>query len=239
MPDRVPSPATFPDWLAEARLHGLLVQLPDRLVKAVLDSAHRVAYQRGAVALRWDESPKAAIVLAGTLRAFVTLPDGGQVTTRYLKAGDVTGVFAPRQPRLARGVHALEACELLFIDAGRVKELALAEPLFAWAMIEELTTVLNSTQKALYVRSVGSVRQRVVSAIVDRAEALGGVIAGQTVPGTQHELATAIGSVREVVAAVLHELKREGLVDIHRGGLAILQPDRLMTEANAGMGFVT
>ena len=135
-------------------------------------------------------------------------------------------------------MHALEACELLFIDARRVKELALAEPLFAWALIEELTTVLNSTQKALYVRSVGSVRQRVVSAIVDHAEALGGVVAGQT-RRTQHELANAIGSVREVVAAVLHELKREGLVDIHRGGLAILQPDRLLTEANAGLGFVT
>ena len=227
------------EWLREARGSGFLSRLPDDLVRAVVTVGQRVEYPPGTLALRWDESPKTGIVLRGTLRAFIALPDGGQVTTRYLRAGDITGVYAPRQPHLARGVHALDACELLFVDAVRVKELSLTNPLFAWAMIEELTTVLNSAHKAMYVRGFGSLRQRVVSAILDRAEALGGVTAGQSVPGTQHELANAVGSVREVVATVLQALKREGLVDIRRGGLVILEPDRLIEEATAGLGLAT
>jgi len=227
------------EWLREARGRGLLSRLPEELVTAVVTVGQRVQYPPGTLALRWDESPKTGIVLRGTLRAFIALPDGGQVTTRYLRAGDVTGVFAPRQPHLARGVQALESCEMLFIDAARVKELSMTKPLFAWEMIEELTTVLNSTHKAMYVRAYGSLRQRVVTAILDRAEALGGVTAGQSVPGTQHELANAVGSVREVVANVLQALKREGLIDIRRGGLVILEPDRLIDEATAGLGLAT
>jgi len=38
---------------------------------------------------------------------------------------------------------------------------------------------------------------------------------------------------------VLQALKREGLVDIRRGGLVILEPDRLIDEATAGLGLAT
>src|SRR5207249_3060101 len=106
-----------PEWLALARTHGLLSRLPAEIVSAVVAGAYRVEYPAGAVALRWDDSPKAGVVLRGTLRAYIALPDGGQVTTRYLAAGDMTGVFAPRQPQITRAVQALEPCELLFIDA--------------------------------------------------------------------------------------------------------------------------
>jgi len=58
----------------------------------------------------------------------------------------------------------------------------------------------------------------------------GGVSAGLHVPGTQQELANAVGSVREVVANVLQALKREGLVEIRRGGLVIVEPEKLMAE---------
>src|SRR5207253_1149533 len=212
-----------PDWLKAARSHGLLSRLPESLVETVVRGASRVEYPAGAVALRWDESPKTAFVLRGTFRGFIASVDGGQVTTRYLKAGDIAGVFAPRLPRLARGIQTLEPGELLLVDSERVKELALSYPAFAWEMIQELTTVLNSNQKALYVRAFGSVRQRVVSAIVERAAVAGKLEAGGSVAGTQHELAIAIGSVREVVASELQQLKREGVLDIHRGEVAELR----------------
>ena len=47
---------------------------------AVVTVGQRVQYPPGTLALRWDESPKTGIVLRGTLRAFIALPDGGQVT---------------------------------------------------------------------------------------------------------------------------------------------------------------
>lgn len=220
-------------WLGEARGRGLFGRLPDDLVRAAVSVSQRVEYEPGPVGLRWEQGPRTAIVLRGTLRTYVAYPDGAQATVRYIKAGDMTGIFAPRQPALARGLVALEPAELLFIDGPRMQELSMADPRFGWALVEEMTTVLNAANRALYIRAFGNLRQRVVTAIVDRATASGHLARGCEVTGTQHELAMAVGSVREVVASVLGVMKQDGLIDIRRGGVVILEPERLIAEAQA------
>jgi CRP/FNR family transcriptional regulator, cyclic AMP receptor protein len=230
--------AFIPEWLSAARGRGWLGRLPDPLVAEVLAAAQRVDYPKGGVGLRWEEEPKTAIVLRGTARAFLAYPDGNQVTTRYLKAGDMTGVFAPRLPRIARGIQALEPTQLLLITAERMKSLSNSHPTIAWALIEELASILNLTQRALYIRAFGSIRQRVAVAIVDRARLVGGVRSGQVIAGTQAELATAAGTVREVVAGVLHDLKREGIVDVRRAMLVIVDPHRLEAEADGTLALL-
>lgn len=227
--------ASVPEWLRAARGHGLLARLPEPLVKEFAAGGQRIDYPRGGVGLRWDQEPKTAIMLKGSARTFLANPDGSQVTTRYLGPGDMTGVFAPREPRIARGIQALEPSELLVIEAARVKQLAHAYPPLAWAMVEELTTILNLTQRALYVRAFGSVRQRVAIALVARASLEGPIAAGQAVIGTQSELAIAAGTVREVVASVLQAFKREGTVDVRRGRVVILDPQQLDREASIGL----
>ena len=221
------------EWLGEARRRGLLGGLPDDIVRAAVSGAQRVEYAPGPIGLRWQDGARTAIVLRGVLRTYLAFPDGGQATVRYVKTGDATGIFAPRQPALARGIIAMEPSELLLIDGARVKELALAEPRFGWAIVEEITTSLNAAHRALYIRAFGNLRQRVVTAIVERATASGQLENGRQVTGTQHELAIAVGSVREVVATILGNMKHEGLIDIRRGSVVILEPERLLTEAQA------
>jgi len=233
--DSSTSGSQVPEWLRAARAYGFLSRLPDSLVLELIAGAQRVEYPRGGVGLRWDEQPKTAIVLRGSARAFLAYPDGGQITTRYLRPGDISGVFAARQPHIARGIQALEECELLIIEGGRLKQLSLAHAAVGWALVEELTSVLNMTQRALYVRAYASVRQRVAMAIMDRAGLAGVVVPGQTITGTQSELATAAGTVREVVATALQGFKRDGLVDVKRGVVAILDPAGLEREANGNL----
>lgn len=223
-----------PEWLAAARAYGMLSRLPDELVAQVVAQAQRVEYPKGAIGLRWDERPLTAILLRGTARSFLSYPDGNQVTVRYLRSGDVVGVFAARMPRISRGLQALETSELLLITADRMRELSMTRPEFAWALVEEMTTVLNLTQRALYLRAFGSVRQRVAVAIMDRARLAGKVSPGQAVPGTQTELATGAGTVREVVATSLQGFKRQGIVDVRRGAVVIRDPERLAREAEIG-----
>lgn len=222
-------------WLGAARHRGLLGGLPDDIVRAAVRGAQRVQYAPGPIGLRWEEGPVTAIVLSGVLRTYLASPDGAQATVRYVKTGDATGIFAPRQPALARGIVALEPSELVFIAGARMKELALAEPRFAWAVVEELTTSLHAAHRALYVRGFGTLRQRVVTAIVERAKASGRFARGSEFTGTQHELAVAVGSVREVVASVLGDMKHEGLIDIRRGGLVIVDPEGLSAEVEAAV----
>jgi CRP/FNR family transcriptional regulator, cyclic AMP receptor protein len=210
----------------------MLGRLPESLVVEMAAGAQRVEYPKGAIGLRWDERPLAAIVLRGSARAFLLYPDGGQATTRYLATGDMVGVFAQRSPRIARGIQALELSELLLIESARMRELSMAHPAFGWALVEELTTVLNLTHRALYVRAFGTIPQRVALTLLDRARLAGDVTAGQVIAGTQSELATATGTVREVVATVLQALKRKGIVNVRRGGVVILDPEGLRREAD-------
>lgn len=218
------------------RSRGLLSRLPEDVIASLLEGAQRITYPPGATGLVWQGTAQAAIVLQGTLRQFIALSDGGQVTTRYLKAGDLTGIFAPRSPHLSRAVIALETAELVLIDGERVRRTALAHPALAWEMVEEMTTVLNLNQKALLVRSQGTVRQRVVNAIAELADLAGGLTPGRVVHGTQQELAHAAGTVREVVTAVLQDLKRDGMVEVQRSRVVIRDAERIARET-IGLGL--
>src|SRR5260370_12338567 len=225
----------FPEWLRPARSTGLLSRLPDVVVRGVADGAPRVEVPSGTVAVGWDEASVAWILLRGSRRGFLASPQGNQVTTRCLKPGDTIGLLADHRLVLARGVQVLEPSEVLVVSEERIRELAMVQPVFAWALIEELAWMVGAMHRDLHVRGFGSVRQRVISAILDRAAVSGSVVPGMSVTGTQHELAIAVGSVREVVASVLQELKREGLIDIHRGRVVILLPERLARESNVAL----
>ena len=60
------------------------------------------------------------------------------------------------------------------------------------------------------------VEERLAAALIDRADGLGVVAA------THQELATAIGSAREVVSRRLEALGTKGLVELDRGSIRIV-----------------
>jgi CRP/FNR family transcriptional regulator len=75
----------------------------------------------------------------------------------------------------------------------------------------------------------GSVRQRVARHLLDladRREATASLVAR----ASQQELADAVGSVREVVARVLGELRRQGLIEPGPGGIRLLDAQGLFTQ---------
>src|SRR4029077_21018300 len=176
-------------------------------------------------------------VVRGCLRVFVGSNERGQITLRYMKPGDMIGSFADATPNLARSLHALEACELLHLDAPRLARLAKSEPRLAWEMLLEESRVLRLAHRSHSIRAFGTVRLRVANAILEIAGIRGDTRPGTVVSGTQHELANAAGTVREVVATALQALKREGIIKVRRGSVVILEPERLAQVADGGFGF--
>lgn len=115
----------------------------------------------------------------------------------------MTGMFAPRVPKLTRAVQALEPTELLIIRGRQLKALATLHPALAWALIEEMTTVLHMAHRALYARAVASARQRVAITLVDRSLAINGCLeTGCRIDATQQELAVSTGTARKAWEAV-------------------------------------
>ena len=227
----------LPAWLDEARRRGILSRLPDDIVAGVIRGGRRAAYPGGAMVPATEERAWAAIVLRGCMRVFVPSRDGAQITLRYMRAGDMIGAFDGTTTALARSVQTMRDSEVLHIDAANLQALARTDAPLAYEMLVETTRMLRLAHRAYSIRAFGSVSLRVASAILDRARACGGAETGTVVSGTQHELAIAAGTVREVVATALHGLRQEGIVDVHRGRLVIRDYERLFREADGGIGL--
>ncbi len=225
------------DSVKAARSSGILSRLSAPIVDEVLKGGQRGAYPTGSIIPSWDERPWMAVVLSGCLRVFLTSADGGQVTLRYLRAGDFIGTFYAYPASLSRNVLVLQRAELFHLDVSRLTALTQKEPAVAWEFLRETTRVLNLVNRSYGIRTFGSVRLRVANAILERAEACGGAKKGTVVTGTQQEFATAAGTVREVVAPALHAMNREGIIGIQRGAIVILDPERLASDADGTLGL--
>ena len=168
-----------------------------------------------------------AVVIDGLLRVYMRASDGRQVTVRYVRAGGLLGV-----PSLIAGpppvsVQAVTSAAAFFFDVARVKRAALVDASLAWALAEESVHRLYDVLEELAGNAFASVRQRVARHLLDLAASRPG--AGRTLAArvNQQDLANSVGSVREVVARVLAELREEQLVRTSPGLVEILDPVRM------------
>jgi CRP/FNR family transcriptional regulator len=159
------------------------------------------------------------------------------VTIRYLRPGDTVGSFVAVTSSYARSLEAIDPSELLHLDVARLDAVVRTEPVVAYELLVETSRAMRLAHRAYSLRAFGSIRVRVANAILERATARGEIKPGTVVQGTQHELAVAAGTVREVVATAVQRLKQEGIVDVKRGGLVIVDPAGLAAEAEGGGGF--
>lgn len=91
------------------------------------------------------------------------------------------------------------------------------------AFADRMQSLMQLLEKVAFLR----VEARLARALLDLSNK------GE-VTATQADLATQIGSVREVVSRRLSGWARAGTVAMHRGGVSILDPDRLQAIADEG-----
>ena len=210
------------------RGQGFLGRLKPSLVDEVLEAAvlvHLSADDR-------NVPVRTCIVVSGLLAYFLLHQDGRQITIRYATAGDLVGSVAPPNTSVSTGVHAIERSMLLRLDAARLQAIARRDPELSMALVEELTKRLRVAYRALASRAFGSVTSRVARDLVARARASSDLRDGVTVQVTRESLADATGSVREVVARSLRDLRRRGLIEPDRGRVTIIDALRLTREAD-------
>ena len=166
-------------------------------------------------------------MVSGLLRYYMAGADGRELTVRYVGPGDMVGTLISERSSLSTRAQAIRPSVLLHLDVDRLQALALRRPELSQAFINELSSRLRFAFRALAASAFMPVRARVARDLVERAKMLGPVEAGVRVAVTQQSLADATGSVREVVARALRELRREGAIATADDGLTILDPDAL------------
>ena len=138
--------------------------------------------------------------------------------------------------RLTLVCQTLAESTLFRIDPATLTAAAHRDARVAWALAEELNRGLYETLQQTAINAFGSVRQRVAAHLLDLASAQQRPRGHLVARVSQQELADAVGSVREVVARVLRDLRlaRPGgdLAGQHphprpgRAARPVLEPDR-------------
>jgi CRP/FNR family transcriptional regulator len=220
------------DELRGAIRESFLADLPVDAVAPLLDRAVRVEVPAGGGIRGTDGKPTVKLVARGLLRIVRTAVDGRTITQRYMRRGDVGGIamaFTDRKGRATGRCDAIMQTVVYEFSGETWRLVAQRDARVAVALLSDLGRVAEDQIEHMANRALASMRQRVVGQLLDAAEGPD-VIA----PVTQQQLADGVGSAREVVARVLHDLREERLVATRVGSVVLLDPERLRLELTAG-----
>ena len=165
---------------------------------------------------------RAGVVTAGLARASLSSGDGRQLTVRYVRPGGLIGsVFPIAGSRAPLGISAVTTCRVIEFAAEDFLRILESDAQASLLVVRLFSQRLEDLYATVAAHSFGTMRERVGGHLLDLAEVdpITGVI---TAGVTQQQLADSVGSVREVVARVLRELRDEGIVTTSHGAITIL-----------------
>jgi CRP/FNR family cyclic AMP-dependent transcriptional regulator len=221
---------TDPD-VADAMARSFLGRLPSGVVGELLADGERTDYPAGSTIYREGSAPRAALVLDGLIRVYMASPEGRQVTVRYARNSDVLGIALIVSGPLNVSAQTLAPSSLYSINSRTLVEAAREDAPVALALAEELNRRLDDTLQQTAINAFGSVKQRVASHLLDLASSQQRPQAHLVAQVSQQELADAVGSVREVVARVLRDLRLAGMVATSPDSVVILDAAGLHSES--------
>jgi CRP/FNR family transcriptional regulator, cyclic AMP receptor protein len=221
---------------AQTSANEFLADLPAATRVRLLGAGVLRRHPRGETFFRASDVPaRGGIVQSGLARLYLQAADGRRVSLRFARPGSMVGVVtALTGDAVPLNVQAVTDCEVLELPIERIAEIGGHDATFSWALAQEVSRRLLDVIEALADASFGTVRGRLVRAMLDLADAVdpsGRLV----VHATNQALADSIGSVREVVARHIGELRDAGLVQTGRGEVTLLDAEELATLAGKWM----
>jgi CRP/FNR family transcriptional regulator, cyclic AMP receptor protein len=201
-----------------------LARLPHEVRQAMLADAFVVNVPAGNAVYEAYGPPRMALLHSGQARVKVVSPAGRSVTIRYAGPGQVIGLPSVLGNGAPVGADAIIDCEVSMFNVTTVRRAAIADARVSWLFAQQASQILFEVVDFLGGNLFDSVQQRVSRHLLDLAS---NSPAGLIVEVDQHEIADAIGSVREVVARALRRLREDGLIGRTPQGITLLEPSRL------------
>jgi CRP-like cAMP-binding protein len=212
----------------------LLAAVPDDVRREFLGVARRRSFGRNEVVCHaGDPADSLHLVSSGRLAVRVSLPSGDSVMINVLGPGEFFGELAlvGAEGHRTATITALEPAETLAVTASAFDRLCRAQP----AVERTLSTLLahrvdELSQRLLEAMYVGLDR-RLYRRLVELCESYQDGEGTVVVPLTQSQLADLTGATRPTVNQVLQRLVDQGIVEVSRGKVVVLDGDRLRAKA--------
>ena len=141
--------------VSDAMARSFLGKLPQELVDELLAEGERTGYPPGTTIYREGDAPRAALVIEGLLRVYMTSAEGRQVTVSYARDADVLGIAVLVGGPVNVAVQALAPCSLFRINARTLLEAGRQDARVAWAVAEELNRRLYDTLQQTAINAFG------------------------------------------------------------------------------------
>jgi CRP-like cAMP-binding protein len=167
-----------------------------------------------------DTSEVLFLLKEGRVQLYRISPDGKKLVIGTITPGAIFGEMA----LIGQGMHntfaeATEDCVLLVMSREDVERLLVTKPMVALRIFEELGSRLKETESRLEEIAFKGIPARLASLLLLLADEHG----GDTVIGMTHQdLGEQIGTYRETTTQTLNTFKADGLIDIGRKRITIL-----------------
>lgn len=161
------------------------------------------------------------LVKRGALRAFLLSEEGREATVAWVRAGEVCVLSAGCVLQALEWdveIDAEEDSDVVQLPSGTLSALMRGNPQVESyvykAAAARFSDVMGAVERLLF----SSLEQRVAAYLLDEAARLG----TEELRLTQEQLARHIGSAREAVTRTLKQMAKEGLLEVFRGGIRIV-----------------
>ena len=214
----------------------LLRPLPGDARQAVIAAARLRRFSKGDIVFhQGDPADALHLLVSGRLAVQVFTAEGDRATINVLGPGDHVGELAlvpsfSRQPRSAT-VVALEAAETRVLSATAFTDLCDRHPVVHDVLVELLAERIRELSEELLHAMYLGVDQRLYRRLAVLAEEYRTAPGPITVPLTQEQLADLTGGTRQTVNQVLQRLASQGVVELARGRVVVVDLPRLRRKA--------
>ena len=194
--------------------------LPRSLARDLAAARREMVYTPGEVMVRIGERCDPGVLLDGLLSQSIRSEDGRRATVKYVRKGEsfaAESVFRP----MSHMVIAVTDSRVVHYDRLVIEQLMRRHSALALMLASRLAGCMKEMDEAVAAFAFRSVAQRVVSHLAAVAQPTEKGVSGAVAHLSQQELADAVGSVREVVARVLRDLRARQIIETSRSGITI------------------
>jgi CRP/FNR family transcriptional regulator len=201
----------------------------------VLRGSSRVRYPAGSVGFHPGDVARTGILESGMARAYVTSHEGRQTSIAYGHRGELLFSAGITGELFEGSAQFLVDCMVIHLDMPHVRRLVATDIEICQAVAGDMAMWLHHCITLIAIHAFGSVAQRLAFDLLDRAcndQLRSGRLETRA---TQQDLADSIGSVREVVARAIGELRERRLLETSHRVIRVTDPHALERFAFAGL----
>jgi len=210
----------------------LFADLSETELQLLAGELTRVQFKKGdAIFFEGDPGQTLYVVESGHVRIYLHCEDGQETSVNVCTRGDIFGELAVIDglPRSASAI-ALEDSVVLALSREQFRECTRRYPQLAFNFLKALSVRVRYNTRQIDSLSTFRVPSRLARKLLELAQEHGAVEADGvriTVPLTQSDLASLIGTTRESINKALGNFRKQGLIRVQAGRITIIDPEAL------------